>query len=113
VRSGPRSAARNRALTARLGAAFALDPDGVTRTETLGSERMASKLRDALADGDSDLRAAGWELMRPMLSPALVVLNRDAFLIQDESETTVDLAGRRAPSSLEDLNLDEHNSAVV
>jgi hypothetical protein len=68
---------------------------------------MARKLGDAVADGDSDLRAAGWELMRPMLSPALVVLNRDAFLIQDESETTVDLAGRHAASSLEDLDLDE------
>jgi hypothetical protein len=39
-------------LTARLGAAFVLDPAGVTRTKALGSERMERKLRDALPDGD-------------------------------------------------------------
>jgi hypothetical protein len=33
-------------LAARLGAAFTLDPDGVTRTKTLSTERMARKLRD-------------------------------------------------------------------
>ena len=51
--------------------------------------------------------------MRPMLSPALVALNRDAFVIQDDCETTVDLAGRHAASSLDDLDLDELNSAAV
>ena len=100
-------------LTARLGAAFILDPDGVTRTKTLGSERMARKLRDALPGGESELRASVWELMRPMLSPALVALNRDAFVIQDDCETTVDLAGLHAASSLEDLDVEELNSAVV
>ncbi len=100
-------------LTARLGAAFTLDPDGVTRTKTLGSERMARKLRDALPGGEGALRASVWELMRPMLSPTLVALNRDAFVIQDECETTVDLAGRHAASSLDDLDLDELNSAAV
>ena len=40
--------------------------------------------RDALPGGDSALRAAVWEFMRPMLSPALVALNRDAF-VADES----------------------------
>jgi hypothetical protein len=35
-------------LTTRLGAAFTLDPAGVTRTKALGTERMARKLRDAL-----------------------------------------------------------------
>ena len=39
-------------LTARWAAAFVLDPDGVTRTKALGSERMARKLRDALPGGD-------------------------------------------------------------
>lgn len=100
-------------LTARLGAAFTLDPDGVTRTKTLGSERMARKLRDALPAGESALRANVWELMRPMLSPALVALNRDAFVLQDHCETTVDLASRHAATSLEDLDLDELNSAAV
>jgi hypothetical protein len=100
-------------LTARLGAAFMLDPDGVTRTKTLGSERMARKLRDALPGGESALRASVWELMRPILSPALVALNRDAFVIQDERETTVYLAGRHTASSLEDLDLDELNSTAA
>ena len=100
-------------LSARLGAAFMLDPDGVTRTKTLGSERMARKLRDALPGGEGSLRASFWELMRPMLSPALVGLNRDAFVLQDESETTVDLAGRHAASSLEEFDLGELNSAAV
>ena len=98
-------------LAARLGAAFTLDPDGVTRTKTLGTERMARKLRDALPGGDGALRANVWELMRPMLSPTLVALNRDAFVTQDECETTVDLAGRHAASSLDDL--DELNSAAA
>jgi hypothetical protein len=97
-------------LAARLGAAFTLDPDGVTRTKVLGTDRMARKLGDALPGGDSALRASVWELMRPMLSPALVSLNRDAFVTQDDCETTVDLAGRHGASSLDDLDLDEPNS---
>ena len=99
-------------LAARLGAAFVLDSAGVTRTKALGTERMARKLADALPAGESALRASVWELMRPMLSPALVALNRDAFVIQDECETTVDLAGRHASSSLEDIDLDELNAAA-
>jgi hypothetical protein len=100
-------------LTARLGAAFTLDPVGVTRTKGLGSERMARKLADALPSGDGTLRASVWELLRPMLSPALVALNRDAFLVLDQWETTVDLAGYRAGSSLDDLDLNELDSAGV
>jgi hypothetical protein len=100
-------------LTARLCAAFTLDPDGVTRTKTLGSERMARKLRDALPGGESALRASLWQLMRPMLSPALALLHRDAFVIEDESETTVDLAGCQAASSLDDLDLDDLNRAAA
>ena len=98
-------------LTARWGAAFVLDPAGVPRTKALGSERMARKLRDALPGGDTALRAAVWELMRPMLSPALVALNRDAFVIDEGVETTVDLDGHRAPSDLEELALDEEPEA--
>jgi hypothetical protein len=100
-------------LTARLGAAFTLDPAGVTRTKALGSERMARKLGDALPGGESALRASVWELMRPTLSPALVALNRDAFVIPDERETTVDLASRDAASSLDDLDLGELTSAAA
>jgi hypothetical protein len=100
-------------LTARLGAAFTLDPDGVTRTKTLGSERMARKLRDALPGGDSSLRIAVWEFMRPMLSPGLAALNHDAFVLDDTYATTVDLATHRAASNLDDLDLDELDSAPV
>ena len=94
-------------LTARWAAAFVLDPAGVTRTKALGSERMTRKLRDALPGGDSALRGAVWEFMRPMLSPALTSLNRDAFVADDGVETTVDLQGHRAPSDLDHLVLGE------
>ena len=102
-------------LTARLGAAFTLDPAGVTRTKALGSERMARKLRDALPGRDSSLRNAVWEFMRPMLSPGLAALNHDAFVLDDTYATTVDLATHRAASSLDDLDLDfdELDSAAV
>jgi hypothetical protein len=40
-----------------------------------------------------------------MLSPALVDLNRDAFIVDQGVETTVDLHGFRAPSDLDELNL--------
>jgi hypothetical protein len=100
-------------LTGRLAAAFVLDPTGATRTKSLGSERIARELRDALPGGDGMLRAAVWEFMRPMLSPALIALNRDAFVTQDECETTVDLAGHCAAWSLDDLDLDEPSGASV
>ena len=77
-------------LTDRLGAAFTVDPDG-----------------------EGALRASVWEPLRPMLSPALVALSRDAFVIQEESETTVDFAGLDAATSLEGLDLDEVNSTAV
>ena len=88
-----------------------LDPAGVTRTKALGSERMERKLRDALPGGDSALRAAVWELMRPMLSPSLVALNRDAFVVDENTETTVDLDGHRAASDLDELALDDELDA--
>jgi ParB-like chromosome segregation protein Spo0J len=94
-------------LTARWGAAFVLDPDGVTRTKALGSERMAHKLSDALPGGESELRAAVWEFLRPMLSPTLVALNRDAFIRDQGDETTVDLDRHRSASNLDELDLDE------
>jgi hypothetical protein len=98
-------------LTARWAAAFVLDPAGVTRTKALGSERMARKLHDALPGEDGALRAALWELMRPMLSPALVALNRDAFVIKERVETTVDLDGHRAASDLDELALGDEPDA--
>jgi hypothetical protein len=68
---------------------------------------MERKLRDALPGGERALRAAAWEFMRPMLSPALVALNRDAFVVDDGVDTTVDLDGHRAASDLEELALDD------
>jgi hypothetical protein len=94
-------------LTARWAAAFVLDPAAVTRTKALGSESMARKLRDALPGGEGALRAAVWEFMRPMLSPALASLNRDAFVIDQSVETTVDLDGHRGASDLDELALDD------
>jgi hypothetical protein len=98
-------------LTARLGAAFVLDPAGVTRTKALGAERMGRKLRDALPGGRDALRTAVWEFMRPMLSPALVALNRDAFVIEGDAETTVDLDAHQAASDLNELALDGEQEA--
>jgi hypothetical protein len=66
---------------------------------------MARKLADALLGGDGALRASIWEFMRPMLSPALVRLNRDAFVQQSEAESTVELQAHRGPSDLVDLDL--------
>ena len=93
-------------LIARIGAAFTLDPAGVTRTKALGTERMARRLRDALPGGDSPLSNAVWEFMRPMLSPRLAALNHDAFVLEDTHATTVDIATHRAASSLDDLDLE-------
>ena len=77
-------------------ATLVFDPTRVTRTKTLGYERTAREVHDALPDGRGQVRAAVWELMRPMLSPALVARNRDAFLPDARVETTVDLAGHSA-----------------
>jgi hypothetical protein len=71
----------------------------------------ARKLRDALPGGDSELRAAVWGFMRPMLSPALVALNRDAFILDDHVDTTVDLEAPRGSSDLDGLALDEEPDA--
>jgi hypothetical protein len=66
---------------------------------------MERKLREALPGGEGSLRAAVWEFMRPMLSPTLVALNRDAFVTEDGVQTTVDLDGHRAASDLDELTL--------
>jgi hypothetical protein len=83
----------------------------VTRTKALGSDRMERKLRDALPGGDGALRGAVWEFMRPMLSPALVALNLDAFVVNESPETTVDLDGHRAASDLDELGLNDEPDA--
>ena len=97
-------------LVASWSAAFVLDPDGVTRTKALGSERMARKLRDALPSGQHPLRSAVWDFVRPMLSPRLVELHRDAFVIDDGPPSTVDLAAHRGESSLEALDIGDQDA---
>ncbi len=94
-------------LTARFAAAFVLDPDGVTRTKTLGSERMSRKLADALPGGENPMRRAVWDFLRPMLSPRLVALHRDEFVSDGPIESTVELDSHRGDSGLDDLDLGE------
>jgi hypothetical protein len=67
---------------------------------------MSGKLRDALPGGHAPLRAAVWEFLRPMLSPTLAAMHRDAFLADRPIDTTVRLAEHRGDSELEDLNGD-------
>jgi hypothetical protein len=95
------------ALVARLAAAFVLDPDGITRTKTLGHERMSRKLDEALPGGEDPLREALWSFLRPMLSPRLADLHRDTFITDPTDRSTVDLAAQRADTNLDDLELDE------
>jgi hypothetical protein len=97
-------------LVAHWSAAFVLDSHGVTRTKALGSERMARRLRDALPGGQHPLRAAVWEFGRPMLSPRLVERHRDAFVIDDGPQSSVDLAAHRGDSSLEQLDIGEQDA---
>jgi hypothetical protein len=92
-------------LVTRWGAAFTMDPAGPTRGKTLGSERLSKKLERALPGGDGPQRAALWALMRPMLSPRLLDLNRDAFVVDESATGTVDLDAHRGESSLADLDL--------
>ncbi|MGZ6564538.1 MAG: hypothetical protein ACXVH1_34175 [Solirubrobacteraceae bacterium] len=78
----------------------------------LRSERIARKLRDALPAARAHCAQASRSSCRRCSRPR-VALNRDAFVIQDERETTVDLAGRHSASSLDELDLDELKSAAV
>ena len=100
-------------LTASWAAAFVLDPDGITRTKNLGTERMARKLADALPGGSNPLRAAVWEFLRPMLSPRLATLHRDTFVFDQPLETTVALAVHRAESDLAELDLGDDTEVAA
>jgi hypothetical protein len=55
--------------------------------------------------GDAPLREALWGFLRPMLSPRLAELHRDAFVVDEADVSTVDLAAYRGDSSLNDLDL--------
>jgi len=94
-------------LTASWAAAFALDPDGITRTKALGTDRMTRKLADALPGGPGPLRAAVWAFLRPMLSPRLAALHRSTFVFDEPLQSTVELDKHRSASSLDELDLDD------
>jgi hypothetical protein len=100
-------------LAARLGAAFVLDPAGVTRTKALGAERIAKKIRDALPGGEHSLRQAVWSFMRPMMSPHLVALNQDAFVVGEGAVSSVDLAAHRGDFALDDLDLGDDDEDTL
>jgi hypothetical protein len=91
-----------------------LDATGVARIKALGTERIARRLHDALPGGESPPGAAVCEFPRPMLSPRLVALNCDAFVSDDATQSTVDLAAHRGESGLDDLDLgdDEQPAAA-
>ena len=61
--------------------------------------------------GTARCAARVWEFMRPMLSPALVALNRDTFVIDECDETTVDLDAHRAASDLDELELGDEQAS--
>ena len=65
---------------------------------------MARKLGRALPGGDPRLRAAVWAFLRPILSPRLSALNRDAFVPNWGIETTVNLDAHRSDSALDELD---------
>jgi hypothetical protein len=50
--------------------------------------------------------------MRPILSPRLVQLNKDAFVFDDAGDSSVDLAAHRADSDLDDLDLGDGEAAA-
>jgi hypothetical protein len=92
-------------ITTRWAAAFMLDQDGVLNTTPLGRGRVAGKLQRALPDGSRELRSAVWELMRPILSPRLADLHRDAFVTDETLAPAADLAAHRAEVALADIDL--------
>ena len=88
------------------------NPEGVTRTKVLGSERMSRKLHDALPGGKDPLRAALWTFPRPILSPRLAELQRDAFVIDDTERRTVDLTAHRDDFSLDDSTSNSNSTST-
>ena len=91
-------------LTGRWAAAFVLDPHGITRTKTLGTERMARKLADRRRAGRTPSeRPSG--CLRPMLSPQLATLHRDAFVFDERVKSSIEVAADRGKSDLADLDL--------
>ncbi len=89
-------------------------PAGPTPSASVRSAiPAATEPRQIDAIIDAELRASVWEFIRPMLSPALVALNREAFIVEDIYATTVDLEAHRATSSLDELDITEPDSEAA
>jgi hypothetical protein len=73
---------------------------------------MTRKLQAALPAGESPLREDVWQLMRPMLSPHLSDINRDAFVLDTTLAPAADLQTLRADSALADIDLGDEQSAA-
>ena len=71
------------------------------------NDPLIRRARPSRATPEGALRAAVCEFMRSMLSRGVVALNRDAFVLNESADTTVDLDGHRASSGLDGLELDE------
>ena len=73
---------------------------------------MARKLRDALPGGEhaAARRRVGVHAA-DALPRAWPPLHRDAFVIDEAIDTTVDLAAHRGDSALDDLDLDDTAAA--
>ena len=67
----------------------------------------------ALPGGENPLSAAVWQFMRPMLSPNLAQLNRDAFVLDEALESTVRVDEHRGDSELTDLDLGEEDASTA
>jgi hypothetical protein len=64
-----------------------------------------------LPGGEHPLRTAVWTFMRPMLSPNLTALNRDAFVHEDSAQSTVGLERHRSDSDLAEIDLGDDPDA--
>jgi hypothetical protein len=63
-----------------VGRRFVLDPDGITPTKTLGTERMARKLADALPGGRNPPERPSGNVSARFSPQRLATLHRDAFV---------------------------------
>jgi hypothetical protein len=100
-------------LATRLGAAFTLDPRASPAPRrSAPTEWHASAATPSPAARAHYGQASGSSCGR-CSRPHSSALNRDAFVIQKERERTVDLAGRHATWSLDDLDVDEPGSAIA
>lgn len=62
-------------LVTRIAASVFLDPGGAITDGPLDADRMTRQTREVSVVADRAL----WELMRPMLSPAVIALHRDTY----------------------------------